>query len=222
MVTYIYYHVYPYFMNQEKRAIEFVGYGGLGREELARIITADLIKQKGLEDKIEVISSGTHILGVTANPDQMDNYKRKIVRRAFDRKLFSNQNYVEFALGNDNISKISDYFTEVLPRFKDEEQQYLNEALQYFKMDGKVIISPNSTIALSNTKNVFCMEKDNEIIVNNFYIQHNNFPKIDLIFHGEEKINGAFGRTQKEYIKMFEQVKTYVETNLPQIIQKLL
>lgn len=212
-----------------KKVIEFVSYGGIGRAHVAKIIALDLLHKNELQDKIDVVSSGTHVIGIDTNQEQINNYMRKIVGRALKRSLFDTQqkNNLEYAMGEDSINPISEAYNQILPLFKKEEQRYFNEALRKLHINstsfGENRDPTFKQIFPQNARTIInCFEEDNVTVAKQIYEMHNNLPEIELILVDGKKIEGAFGRDQKLYNEMFEIVKTYVEQNFNKYVEHLL
>jgi hypothetical protein len=204
-----------------KRSIEFVGYGGIGREQVAWLVARDIVNQMNLVDKVELHYSGSHVFGQNANDDQMRNYMRKILSRVLDKNgLDQNLKHdIRYSIDDNNLGSIKNFYERLLPQLKSEEKEYLTEAIKHFDIKNGVNLEDKSIILLANVKHIFCMEQDNLDIVENLYRNSNLNPSLELVLLNNEKIPGAFGKTKEDYFRMVEQIKTYVENNLPKVLE---
>ena len=209
---------------ENPKIIEFVGYSGVGREYVAASISKQLLEDHPeIKDQFKIECSGTHIFSLNANEDQMINYMRKILHRAKKLGIFDNdqEKNLEFALGINNFSVISEAYKEILPQLKEQEKEYLSEAMKSLGVEKLDDYQQRQTSNLINARHIFCMEKDNLNVVNKIYLNNLMSPKIELLEHFGDKIEGSFGKTSGHYKIMTRQIRDSVYDRLPDVIQRL-
>ncbi|MFH1276044.1 MAG: hypothetical protein ABIH82_02955 [Candidatus Woesearchaeota archaeon] len=208
------------------KLIEMVCTGNQGRSPVAELVANNYIREIGLQDEYQVISSGTMVDKIEAG-DVSQGFMKHVVGIAQDRNdIYTPQQIAELdsALRAGNTEVLRRYFNKASDKFVKEERSDRKYVLPQLGIEGKVKHVQEQTVVRPDTVAVLSMAKSNDAQVRDLYADSSFSPVIDVLSKYATGVEGAevpnaFGKGTETYVKAIITIKEQVPMAIDKVIE---